>query len=63
MANELYAVVAESADALDSGSSLCKQVEVQVLSTAPYMIVKESTKAPLFCFCVFYGLLAGRTAV
>jgi len=27
------------------------------------MIVKESTKAPLFCFCVFYGLLAGRTAV
>jgi hypothetical protein len=30
-----YAVVAELADALDSGSSARKGMEVQVLSTAP----------------------------
>jgi hypothetical protein len=31
----ICAAVAESADALDSGSSLCKQVGVQVPSAAP----------------------------
>ena len=33
-----YAVVAELADALDSGSSGGNFVEVQVLSTAPYFV-------------------------
>ena len=33
--NICYAVVAELADALDSGSSARKGMEVQVLSTAP----------------------------
>ena len=33
--NVCYAVVAELADALDSGSSARKGMEVQVLSTAP----------------------------
>ncbi len=33
--NFCYAVVAELADALDSGSSARKGMEVQVLSTAP----------------------------
>ncbi len=34
--NQCYAVVAELADALDSGSSARKGMEVQVLSTAPH---------------------------
>ena len=35
--NVCYAVVAELADALDSGSSARKGMEVQVLSTAPLL--------------------------
>ena len=40
-----YAGMAELADALDSGSSLCKEVQVQVLLPAP---TKKRSNAPLF---------------
>lgn len=38
--NLCYAVVAKLADALDSGSSARKGMEVQVLSTAPFLCPK-----------------------
>ena len=38
--NVCYAVVAKLADALDSGSSARKGMEVQVLSTAPLRTVR-----------------------
>ena len=39
----MYAVVAELADALDSGSSGVTAVEVRVLSTAPYITMKPNS--------------------
>jgi hypothetical protein len=41
-----FAVVAELADALDSGSSARKGMEVQVLSTAPIRILKPRGSHP-----------------
>ena len=45
----LFAGMAELADALDSGSSLCKEVQVQVLLPAP---TKKRSNAPLFSWSV-----------
>jgi hypothetical protein len=49
----LYAVVAELADALDSGSSGVTAVEVRVLSTAPYIRSREA----LLCKASFLFVL------
>lgn len=56
--------MAESADALDSGSSLLTQVGVQVPSTAPYAIKPLSSECSqgLFVFLEFYDCHLNRGA-
>ncbi len=46
----LYAEVAESADALDSGSSECKFMRVQVPSSAPNKTTDFDTRSVVFHF-------------
>ena len=46
----LFAGMAELADALDSGSSLCKEVQVQVLLPAPKIWRRASARLHIFRF-------------
>lgn len=48
-----YAVMAELADALDSGSSARKGVEVRVLLTAPYIHMLNPCAARVFCYYLY----------
>ena len=49
--------MAELADALDSGSSLCKEVQVQVLLPAPYrvFITKVMNTRYFFAYISLFG--------
>ncbi len=53
--------MAELADALDSGSSARKGVEVRVLLTAPYLINDKSCEARLFLFFKYFRLAKKST--